>query len=41
MALGCAINDVLDFGGHFLFLGRGIFFEKRFFNSHAILRQLF
>jgi hypothetical protein len=34
IAPGCPINDVLDFGGHFLSLGRGSFFQKRgFFNS--------
>src|ERR1700704_3041044 len=42
IALGCPINDVLDFGGPFLPLGWGSFFQKRgFFNiSHPCYRQL-
>ena len=33
MALGCAINDVLDFGGHFLSLGRVNFFKRWGFST--------
>jgi hypothetical protein len=40
MALGCAINDVLDFGGHFLSLRRDRFFKRGGVNSHRPFRSL-
>jgi hypothetical protein len=33
IALGCPINDVLDFGGHFLSLGWTSFFKKGGFST--------
>jgi hypothetical protein len=33
IALGCLINDVLDFGGHFLSLGRDSFFKRGSFQQ--------
>src|SRR6266478_1887442 len=33
MALGCPINDVLDFGGHFLSLDRDSFFKRGVFQQ--------
>jgi hypothetical protein len=33
IALGCPINDVLDFGGHFLSLDRDSFFKRGGFST--------
>jgi hypothetical protein len=33
IVLGCLINDVLDFGGHFLSLGRDSFFKRGGFST--------